>query len=71
MVLQLHRMFERHTMNWIREHIPTISLLLVVFLALLAGIAIGGILVFMSGFWLVVSGDLGDMLIVSWGMYAD
>ena len=58
-------------MNWIREHIPTISLLLVVFLALLAGIAIGGIFVFISGFWLVVSGDLGDMLIVSWGMYAD
>jgi hypothetical protein len=56
-------------MNWIREHIHTIAALLAVFLALLAGIAIGGILVFMSGFWLVVSGDLGDMLIASWGLY--
>ena len=58
-------------MSWIREHSATIALLLVVFLALLAGIAIGGILVFISGFWLVVSGDLGDMLIASWGLYAD
>ena len=56
-------------MNWIREHIATISLLLVVLLALLAGIALGGIFVFISGFWLVVSGDLGDMLIASWGLY--
>jgi uncharacterized membrane protein len=56
-------------MNWIREHIATISLLLVVFMALLAGIALGGIFVFISGFWLVVSGDLGEMLIVSWGMH--
>ena len=56
-------------MNWIREHSATIALLLVVLLALLAGIALGGIFVFMSGFWLVVSGDLGDMLIASWGMY--
>ena len=56
-------------MNWIREHIATIALLVVVLLALLAGIALGGILVFISGFWLVVSGELGDMLIVSWGMH--
>ena len=56
-------------MNWIREHSETIALLIVVFLALLAGIALGGIFVFISGFWLVVSGDLGEMLIVSWGLY--
>ena len=57
--------------NWIREHIATISLLLVVLLALLAGIVVGGFFVFISGFWLVVSGELGDMLITSWGLYAD
>jgi hypothetical protein len=56
-------------MNWIREHSATIALLLVVFMAVLAGIALGGIFVFISGFWLVVSGDLGDMLITSWGLY--
>ena len=58
-------------MNWIREHIHTIAVLLAVALVVLAGIALGGIFVFISGFWLVVSGDLGDMLIASWGMYAD
>ena len=58
-------------MNWIRNHIHTISVLLAVFLVVLAGIVVGGIFVFISGFWLVVSGELGDMLIVSWGMYAD
>lgn len=57
--------------NWIREHSATIAVLFVVFMAVLAGIVVGGILVFISGFWLVVSGDLGDMLIASWGMYAD
>jgi hypothetical protein len=58
-------------MNWIRERIPTIAVLLVVLGAVIAGIVVGGILVFMSGFWLVVSGELGDMLIASWGLYAD
>lgn len=55
-------------MNWIREHIPTIALLLVVLGAIVAGIVVGGILVFASGFWLVASGELGDMLIASWGL---
>ena len=56
-------------MNWIRNHIHTIAVLLAVFLAVLAGIVVGGIFVFISGFWLVVSGELGDMLIASWGLY--
>jgi hypothetical protein len=56
-------------MNWIREHIHTIAVLLAVALVVLAGIVLGGIFAFLSGFWLVVSGDLGDMLIVSWGLY--
>ena len=56
-------------MNWIREHIHTIAVLLAVLLAVLAGIVVGGIFVFISGFWLVVSGELGDMLIASWGLY--
>ena len=54
-------------MNWIREHSATIAVLFVVFMAVLAGIVVGGIFVFISGFWLVVSGELGEMLIASWG----
>ena len=46
--------------KWIREHIHTIA-------ALLAGIVVGGIIAFLSGFWLVVSGNLGEMLIAGWG----
>jgi len=55
--------------SWIREHKETIGMLLVVLLAVLAGVTLGGVFAFISGFWLVVSGELGDMLIVSWGMY--
>ena len=54
-------------MNWIREHKETISLLIVVALGILAGVALGGVLVFISGFWLVASGDLGNLLLASWG----
>jgi len=56
-------------MNWIREHIHTIAALLAVALVVLAGVVLGGIFAFLSGFWLVVSGDLGDILIASWGLY--
>jgi hypothetical protein len=56
-------------MNWIREHSATIALMLTVLGGIVLGIILGGIFAFLSGFWLVVSGDLGDMLIVSWGMY--
>ena len=54
-------------MNWIRNHIHTISVLLAVFLAVLAGIALGGIFAFLSGFWLIASGSLDGMVIASWG----
>jgi hypothetical protein len=54
-------------MNWIREHIHTIAVLLAVFLVVLAGIVLGGIVAFLSGFWLVVSGEMADMVITSWG----
>jgi hypothetical protein len=40
-------------MNWIREHIHTIAVLLAVALVVLAGIVLGGIFAFLSGFWLV------------------
>ena len=58
-------------MNWIREHSETIALLVVVLGGIVLGVTLGGIFAFLSGFWLVVSGDLGDMLIASWGLYAD
>ena len=54
-------------MNWIRNHIHTISVLLAVALAVLAGIALGGVFAFISGFWLVVGGSLDGMVIASWG----
>ena len=54
-------------MNWIREHKETISLLLVVALGILAGVALGGIFAFLSGFWLVASGTMADMVLTSWG----
>ena len=54
-------------MNWIREHKETISLLLVVLAGLLIGIVLGGIFAFFSGFWLVASGSMDDMVITSWG----
>ena len=54
-------------MNWIREHSATIAVLFVVFMAVLAGIVIGGIFVFISGFWLIASGSMDGMVITSWG----
>jgi hypothetical protein len=54
-------------MNWIREHIHTIAALLVVLLVVLAGIVLGGIFAFLSGFWLVASGSMDGMVISSWG----
>jgi hypothetical protein len=54
-------------MNWIREHIHTIALLLVVLVGIFAGIVVGGMLAFISGFWLVVSGEMAGMVITSWG----
>ena len=54
-------------MNWIREHSATIAVLFVVFMAVLAGIALGGIFAFISGFLLVVSGSMDGMVITSWG----
>ena len=53
--------------KWIREHIATISVLLVVFGAVLLGVVIGGTLAFISGFWLAVSGGLDGLVITSWG----
>jgi hypothetical protein len=53
--------------NWIREHIHTIAVLLVVALVVLAGIVLGGIFAFLSGFWLVVSGEMADMVLTAWG----
>ena len=54
-------------MNWIREHIHTIAVLLAVALVVLAGIVLGGIFAFLSGFWLVASGSMADMVLTSWG----
>jgi hypothetical protein len=54
-------------MNWIREHIHTIAVLLAVALVVLAGIVLGGIFAFLSGFWLVVSGEMADMVLTAWG----
>jgi hypothetical protein len=54
-------------MNWIREHIHTIAVLLAVALVVLAGIVLGGIFAFLSGFWLVASGSMDGMVITSWG----
>ena len=54
-------------MNWIREHIHTIAVLLAVALVVLAGIVLGGIFAFISGFLLVVSGSMDGMVITSWG----
>jgi hypothetical protein len=54
-------------MNWIREHIHTIAVLLAVALVVLAGIVLGGIFAFLSGFWLIASGSMDGMVITSWG----
>jgi hypothetical protein len=54
-------------MNWIREHSATIAVLFVVFMAVLTGIAVGGIVAFLSGFWLIASGSMDGMVITSWG----
>jgi hypothetical protein len=54
-------------MNWIREHIHTIAALLAVALVVLAGIVLGGIVAFLSGFWLIASGSMDGMVISSWG----
>jgi hypothetical protein len=54
-------------MNRIREHIHTIAALLAVFLVVLAGIVLGGIVAFLSGFWLIASGSMDGMVITSWG----
>ena len=54
-------------MNWIREHKETISLLLVVIAGVLLGVVVGGIFAFLSGFWLVASGTMADMVLTSWG----
>jgi hypothetical protein len=53
--------------TWVRHHSETISLLLVVLAGLLAGIVLGGIFAFLSGFWLVASGSMDGMVITSWG----
>jgi hypothetical protein len=53
-------------MNWIREHIHTIAVLLAVALVVLAGIVLGGIFAFLSGFWLVASGELSNMAVTYW-----
>jgi hypothetical protein len=54
-------------MNWIREHMHIIAALLAVFFAVLAGIVVGGIIAFLSGFWLIASGSMDGMVISSWG----
>ena len=53
--------------TWVRHHSETISLLIVVALGILAGVALGGIFAFLSGFWLVVSGEMSEMVLTSWG----
>ena len=53
--------------TWVRHHSETISLLIVVALVVLAGIVLGGIFAFLSGFWLVVSGEMADMVLTAWG----
>ena len=53
--------------KWIRKHIHTIAALLAVFLVVLAGIIVGGIVAFLSGFWLIASGSMDGMVITSWG----
>jgi hypothetical protein len=53
--------------KWIREHLPTVSVLLAIFGAIVLGIVLGGIFAFLSGFWLVVSGEMGDMVLTAWG----
>ena len=54
-------------MNWIREHIHTIAVLLAVALVVLVGIVLGGIFAFLSGFWFVASGRMADMVLTAWG----
>jgi hypothetical protein len=53
-------------MNWIREHLPTVSVLLAIFGAIVLGIVLGGIVAFLSGFWLVASGELSNMAVTYW-----
>lgn len=53
--------------RWIEKHGATVSLLLVILLAIVAGAALGGVIAFISGFWLMVGGSLDGMVIASWG----
>jgi hypothetical protein len=57
----------KHLTTWVKHHSETIALLLVVLVGIFAGIVVGGMLAFISGFWLVVSGEMAGMVITSWG----
>ena len=53
--------------TWVRHHSDTIAVLLAVALVVLAGIVLGSIFAFLSGFWFVSSGTMADMVLTAWG----